>query len=84
MELLINRVFFYILQAFSWSMQTQSVILSSFFWGYVILQIPGGELAAKFGGKILLIISISINSIVSLLIPIGANYVSSLRSDTTS
>ncbi|KAG6449210.1 hypothetical protein O3G_MSEX005914 [Manduca sexta] len=60
--------------AFDWSMQTQSVILSSFFWGYVILQIPGGEMAARFGGKILVTVSIGINSVVSLCIPIAAHY----------
>ncbi|CAH2048167.1 unnamed protein product, partial [Iphiclides podalirius] len=60
--------------SFDWSIQTQSVILSSFFWGYVILQIPGGELAARFGGMILVTICIAINSAVSLLIPIGSYY----------
>ncbi|XP_050350972.1 putative inorganic phosphate cotransporter [Nymphalis io] len=60
--------------SFDWSMQIQSVILSSFFWGYVILQIPGGELAARFGGMILITICIGVNSAVSLLIPIGSYY----------
>ncbi|KAJ0176884.1 hypothetical protein K1T71_008063 [Dendrolimus kikuchii] len=60
--------------AFDWSMQTQSIILSSFFWGYVILQIPGGELAARFGAKLLLIISLSVNSVISLLMPVCAYY----------
>ncbi|XP_047030007.1 putative inorganic phosphate cotransporter [Helicoverpa zea] len=54
---------------FDWSMQTQSVILSSFLWGYIILQIPSGMLAARYGGKLLLIMCIGINSVVSLLIP---------------
>ncbi|XP_026492209.2 putative inorganic phosphate cotransporter [Vanessa tameamea] len=60
--------------SFDWSMQTQSVILSSFFWGYVILQIPGGELAAKFGGMVLIIICVGVNSVVSLLIPTASYY----------
>ncbi|KAJ0176882.1 hypothetical protein K1T71_008061 [Dendrolimus kikuchii] len=60
--------------SFDWSVQTQSVILSSFFWGYVVLQIPGGELAAKFGGMILITLCVAINSAVSLLIPIGGHY----------
>ncbi|XP_068633480.1 putative inorganic phosphate cotransporter [Battus philenor] len=59
---------------FDWNIQTQSVILSSFFWGYVVLQIPGGELAARFGGMILVTICVGINSAVSLLIPIGSKY----------
>ncbi|KAM3956522.1 putative inorganic phosphate cotransporter [Aphomia sociella] len=60
--------------SFNWNMQTQSIILSSFFWGYVVLQIPGGELAAKFGGKVLLLQCMGINSAVSLILPIGAHY----------
>ncbi|XP_026315258.1 putative inorganic phosphate cotransporter [Hyposmocoma kahamanoa] len=58
--------------SFDWSTKIQSVILSSFFWGYIVLQIPGGEMAAKFGGKILITTCIAVNSAVSLLIPIGS------------
>ncbi|XP_041979293.1 putative inorganic phosphate cotransporter isoform X2 [Aricia agestis] len=60
--------------SFEWSIQTQSVVLSSFFWGYVILQIPGGELAARYGGMILITISIAVNSAVTLIIPVAAYY----------
>ncbi|CAB3261005.1 unnamed protein product [Arctia plantaginis] len=60
--------------SFNWSMQTQSVILSSFFWGYIILQIPAGELAGKFGGSILVTAVIVGNSAVSLLVPLAAYY----------
>ncbi|XP_022837725.1 putative inorganic phosphate cotransporter [Spodoptera litura] len=59
---------------FDWNMQIQSVILSSFFWGYIILQIPSGELAARYGGMILVTICIAVNSAVSLLIPIATYY----------
>ncbi|XP_049873024.1 putative inorganic phosphate cotransporter [Pectinophora gossypiella] len=59
---------------FDWSMQTQSVILSSFFWGYIVLQIPAGVLSAKFGGKQLVTIVIAVNSVVSLILPLGAYY----------
>ncbi|XP_047990436.1 putative inorganic phosphate cotransporter [Leguminivora glycinivorella] len=59
---------------FDWSMQTQSVVLSSFFWGYVVLQIPGGLLADKIGGSILITISIGCNSIITLILPTAANY----------
>ncbi|XP_073956249.1 putative inorganic phosphate cotransporter [Choristoneura fumiferana] len=59
---------------FNWSMQIQSVILSSFFWGYVILQVPGGLLAERIGGSTLVLISISVNSVVSLVLPTAATY----------
>ncbi|CAH1638002.1 unnamed protein product [Spodoptera littoralis] len=57
---------------FDWSMQTQSVVFSSFFWGYIVLQIPSGELAARYGGMILITLAIAVNSAVSLAIPYGA------------
>ncbi|CAF4907506.1 unnamed protein product [Pieris macdunnoughi] len=57
---------------FDWSYSIQSMILSSFFWGYVVLQIPGGILARRFGGKVLITISVSVNSLISLLMPILA------------
>ncbi|KAI5639152.1 major facilitator superfamily domain-containing protein [Phthorimaea operculella] len=59
---------------FDWSGQIQSVILSSFFWGYVVLQIPSGEMAARIGGKILITICIGVNSATALLLPIGSYY----------
>ncbi|CAG5042967.1 unnamed protein product [Parnassius apollo] len=57
---------------FDWSYSVQSTILSSFFWGYVMLMLPSGELAKRFGGKVLITISISVNSLMSLLLPTGA------------
>ena len=36
---------------FEWSEELQGIILSSFFWGYVITHIPGGLLSEKYGGK---------------------------------
>ncbi|KAL4705197.1 hypothetical protein ACJJTC_013997 [Scirpophaga incertulas] len=59
---------------FDWSIQRQTVILSSFFWGYVLLQVPGGVVASRFGSKFLLIGSIGIHSAVTLLIPAAAYY----------
>ena len=36
---------------FTWSKETQGLILGSFFWGYMTTQIAGGWLAARIGGK---------------------------------
>lgn len=36
---------------FDWSEETQGLLLSSFYWGYVLTQIPGGLVADRFGGK---------------------------------
>lgn len=36
---------------FDWSSQTKGLILSSFFYGYLVTQLPGGWLASKIGGN---------------------------------
>ncbi|XP_013188922.1 putative inorganic phosphate cotransporter [Amyelois transitella] len=59
-------------KSYDWDPSIKSMILSSFFWGYVVLQIPGGMLARKVGGKLLITISVAVNSLISLFIPTGA------------
>ncbi|XP_022813804.1 putative inorganic phosphate cotransporter [Spodoptera litura] len=56
-------------RSFDWNMQIQSYVLTSFLWGYIVLQIPSGALEAKYGAKLLLILCIVVNSAVSLTIP---------------
>ncbi|XP_076262845.1 sialin-like isoform X1 [Rhynchophorus ferrugineus] len=36
---------------YPWTSRQQGLILSSFYWGYVITHIPGGMIAERFGGK---------------------------------
>ncbi|KAJ8923269.1 hypothetical protein NQ315_001826 [Exocentrus adspersus] len=53
----------------------KNLMLSSFFWGYVVFQVLAGELAKKYGPKLLLGVSIFINSIFLLLLPyFGAQF----------
>ncbi|XP_036331387.1 putative inorganic phosphate cotransporter isoform X2 [Rhagoletis pomonella] len=59
-------------EEFSWNEKTKSVLLSSFFWGYIITQVPGGALARKFGGKTTLLFGVLICSILAVLTPIFA------------
>ncbi|XP_050556778.1 putative inorganic phosphate cotransporter [Spodoptera frugiperda] len=55
--------------SFDWSMQTQSYVLTSFLWGYIVLQIPSGALEARYGAKVLLMLCMLVNSGISLTIP---------------
>jgi len=57
---------------FLWDTETQSYILSSFFYGYVITQIPFGMLSKKYGSKYFLGVGMLINSLFGLLVPIAA------------
>ncbi|XP_050533315.1 putative inorganic phosphate cotransporter [Daktulosphaira vitifoliae] len=54
---------------FDWDEKTQGLILASFFWGYVITQIPGGMWADKYGGKITVALGVMFSSLGSLLTP---------------
>ena len=48
------------------------IILSSFFYGYIFTQIPGGYLAARFGGKNLYGGGILMTALFTLLTPLAA------------
>jgi len=52
----------------------QGLILSSFYWGYVITHLPGGILAEKFGGKYTLGLGILSTAIFTLVTPIVVNW----------
>jgi len=37
---------------FGWDETTQGFVLSSFYWGYICTNVPGGWLATKIGGRV--------------------------------
>ncbi len=59
-------------EQFGWSETTKGVVLSSFFIGYMLGQIPGGVLANRFGGKITLAIAVIWWSAFTFLTPLAA------------
>ncbi|XP_035439752.1 putative inorganic phosphate cotransporter [Spodoptera frugiperda] len=59
---------------FNWDKKTQDAVIASFFWGYMLLQIPGGQLAHRFGARYLLTGAMMINCVVSILLPLAAYY----------
>lgn len=60
-------------QTFNWS--NKSIVLSAFYWGYLTLQLVAGSLAKIYGAKIFLILSMTVNAVVCVLIPLAAvNY----------
>lgn len=58
---------------YGWSQTTVGIIQSSFFWGYVLTQIPGGYLADKYGGKHVLAAGVVVWSAMTLLTPAAAS-----------
>ncbi|XP_068914548.1 sialin-like [Tenebrio molitor] len=54
---------------YDWDEYTQGVILSSFFWGYLISHVPGGVLSQQFGGKNVMGTGLLISAILTLIFP---------------
>ncbi|XP_076823696.1 sialin-like [Clavelina lepadiformis] len=57
---------------FNWDSNQRSLVLGAFFYGYVLTQLPGGYLASRFGGKLLLGGGVLCTSLLTLLTPIAA------------
>ena len=55
-----------------WSPTIQGAVMSAFFAGYVILQVPAGYLADRYGGKWVLGLGVLFWSLFTLLTPLSA------------
>lgn len=58
---------------FSWTEGEKQLILGSFFWGYILTELPGGRLAELVGGHRVFGHSMLWSSVVTLVIPFAAN-----------
>ncbi|XP_073848404.1 putative inorganic phosphate cotransporter [Musca autumnalis] len=54
---------------YDWSESEKSYILSSYFWGYVVSQLPAGYICNRFGAKITLFGATLCSSLVGLVLP---------------
>ncbi|EDS29566.1 sialin [Culex quinquefasciatus] len=59
-------------QAFDWSSSIRGHVLSSFFYGYMLTQVPAGILANRFGATNLVGIGMGITAVLTLLTPLCA------------
>ncbi|KAK7862498.1 hypothetical protein R5R35_005921 [Gryllus longicercus] len=70
-------------QEFAWDSKMQGLLLSAFFWGYLVTQIPGGWLAARVGGNRLFGFGLAATALLTLLTPplarAGAYWLLALR-----
>lgn len=57
---------------FVWDKDIQGHILGSFFYGYLVSQIPAGMLAERYGGKWVFFIFIGVATLMTLLTPLAA------------
>ncbi|XP_018794824.1 PREDICTED: putative inorganic phosphate cotransporter isoform X1 [Bactrocera latifrons] len=56
---------------FDWNEQQKSYVLSSFYWGYVLTQFPGGYLSRRFGAKITILVATFASAVCSCITPAG-------------
>ncbi|XP_071042563.1 sialin-like [Parasteatoda tepidariorum] len=61
-------------EKYNWNSKTQGVILGSYYYGYVITQLPGGILAEKLGAKWVFGGGVLATSIFSLLCPLAVSW----------
>ncbi|XP_053690562.1 sialin [Sabethes cyaneus] len=57
---------------FEWDAYQQNMMLGSFFWGYILTELPGGRLAEVIGGRRVFGYSMLFASILTLFLPIAA------------
>lgn len=57
-------------ELYDWDEETQGLLLSAFYYGYVITHLPGGLLAEKFGGKWTLGLSLLCTSLSTFFTPL--------------
>lgn len=60
-------------QTYEWTPTTQGLILGSFFYGYIVTQIPAGRLSEIFGGKWIVAVGIFFSGVLNILVPIIAS-----------
>ncbi|XP_050311357.1 sialin [Anthonomus grandis grandis] len=57
---------------FIWDKFVQGLLLSSYFWGYIVAELPGGQLAENFSAKWVMFFAIASNVAGALFTPLGA------------
>jgi MFS transporter, ACS family, solute carrier family 17 (sodium-dependent inorganic phosphate cotransporter), other len=57
-----------------YSPATQGVVLSAFFWGYIVSQLAGGWMADRFGGKAVLGFGVACWSLATFVTPLAASF----------
>lgn len=62
------------IESYGWTKQQKDLVLSSFFWGYVVTQVPSGYIANIWSSQKLLAIGMLICGVFKMITPIVAHY----------
>lgn len=60
-------------ERFDWSPTTQGVVLGSFWYTYMLMQVPSGRMAETFGGKAIVTFSLIGSGVINLVTPLVAS-----------
>lgn len=67
-------------EKYDWSQTLQGVILSAFYWGYLLTHVPGGLLSARIGGKYTLLLGVATATIFTVFTPLAIRHGNSIYS----
>ena len=65
-------------QEMGWSPSVSGLVQSSFFWGYILVQLPGGYLISKSSGRRMLPIGVALWSLGTAALPVSASAIPAL------
>lgn len=68
-----KKIFFQEINGYNWDEETQGIILSAFYYGYIVTHLPGGMLAERFGGKYSLGFGVLSTAVFTLFTPWAVN-----------
>jgi len=66
--------FFFLSKEFHWEESVKHIILSSFFWGYTITQIPASILTQRWTAQGLFSMTLVISGLLTVATPMAAHY----------
>ena len=66
--------FFFVLQTgeFEWNPEEQGLVLGSYYYGFLVTQLPGGIISGKFGAKWMMGSMTALAGLLTILNPITA------------
>ncbi|XP_012272718.1 putative inorganic phosphate cotransporter isoform X2 [Orussus abietinus] len=62
------------MKEYDWNQEIQGLLLSSFFWGYAITQVPSGYLARVWSARKVLALGLFFCGLVNAVIPVAGDY----------
>lgn len=57
------------MQVFEWTPRTKNLILSAFFWGYLIMNLPSAMIGRRYNNQTLLAMSMTLTVALSIVTP---------------